>query len=288
MFIQRNMLLSFLSLLIFLLLFIINPVAAEDKTVEEIKKGTVTGQIMVKGGVPLSFGQAMFYNASSGPPPNPEKYERTPDISKTMDAEGKFKVELPEGRYYLGAIRRVSGDRLGPPQEGDYVFRSLNKEGKPREYAIRAGEVYDAGTFEEAFQLDEETMTERRVTTAIKGTLRSMEWQPVKDAVVLAFAQPRIGKKPLFVSDKTDKDGNYVLPLVEGTYYLRVRNSFAAGPPQPGQIVGYYGEGKPIPLTVRECDVIKGIDFQVIVFPGRGPFSGTPPSTPKKTADSPE
>jgi len=98
-----------------------------------------------------------------------------------------------------------------------------------------------------------------------------MEWKPVEDAVVVAFTEPIIGRKPLFVSKKSDKDGNYILPLTEGTYYLRVRNSFAAGPPEPGQIVGYYGEGTPVPVPVKECEIVKRIDFQVVVFRGRGP-----------------
>jgi len=240
----------------------------------EIKKGTVTGTIMVKDreNVPLSWGQIMLYDVSTGPPPVPEKYERTPDISKNMDADGKFRIELPEGRYYIGAVKRLSGDKLGPPDVGDYVFRSLNEKGKPKEYQVKGGQVLDIGTFAEAFPLSEKDISKRHVTTAIEGVVVSTDWLPVEGAVVIAFAEPVIGKKPLFVSNKSDKEGKYVLPIAEGTYYLRVRNSFAAGPPEPGQIVGYYGEGTPAPVSVKDCEILNGIDFQVVVFRGRGPI----------------
>ncbi|RJR19584.1 MAG: carboxypeptidase regulatory-like domain-containing protein [Nitrospiraceae bacterium] len=238
---------------------------------EEVKKGTVTGRILLKDGTPLSWGQVMFYDYLSGPPPVPSRYERTPDISKTMDAEGRFKIEVPEGRYYIGAVKRLSGDRLGPPQEGDYIFRSLDEKGRPKEYSVQADKVLDVGTFTGAFQITDKELDERRITTALKGTIVNQEWLPVADAVVIAFTEPYLGKKPLFASNKSDKDGKYILPLTEGTYYLRVRNSFAAGPPEPGQIVGYYGEGTPTPVSIKDCEVIEGIDFQVVVFVGRGP-----------------
>ncbi len=276
--IPQKLVFSALSLLIILSPLTSGFSQTKPEVAQEIKKGTVIGKIVVKSGVPLSFGQVMFYDASAGPPPNPKKYERTPDVSKTLNAEGEFKVELPEGMYYLGAIKRLSGDRLGPPQEGDYVFRSLNELGKPKEYFIHADRSVDVGTFTEAFPLTAEDLSKRSITTAIEGMILSMDWKPVPDVVVVAFTKPSIGGKPLFVSDKSDKDGKYVLPVTEGMYYLRARNSFAAGPPQPGQIVGYYGEGTPSGLYVNECEMKKGIDFQVIVFPGRGPFSGTAPA----------
>lgn len=253
---------------------------AAKKAAPEIKKGTVTGRITVKDkeGVGLAWGQIMFYDILSGPPPVPEKYERTPDISRSLDADGTFKVEIPEGNYYIGAIKRMSGDKLGPPQEGDYVYRSLDTSGKPKLHKVISGKELELGSAEEAFQISKEDIEKRRVSTALEGTIVSTDWLPVEGAVVVAFTEPTIGRKPLFVSNKSDKDGKYVLPLIEGTYYLRVRNSFAAGPPEPGQIVGYYGEGTPKPVPIKDCDIIKGIDFQVVVFRGRGP---SPQRVPK-------
>jgi len=277
--------LLFLSVIIVSVLFLFCFSYADHDGIqgtEAVKTGTVTGKIMVKDkDVPLAWGQIMFYDVSSGPPPIPEKYERTPDISKNMDADGKFKVEIPEGKYYMGAIKRLSGDRLGPPQEGDYVFRSLDEKGMPKIYMVKSDETLDVGTFAEAFPITAADLSRHHVTTALEGTILSTDWMPVEGAVVVAFDQPLLGKKPLFVSNKSGKDGKYVLPLTEGTYYLRVRNSFAAGPPEPGQIVGYYGEGTPAPVPVKDGQIVKGIDFQVVIFRGRGPAPVPPPSKGK-------
>ncbi|UCD34817.1 MAG: carboxypeptidase regulatory-like domain-containing protein [Nitrospiraceae bacterium] len=252
---------------------------SDQQSAPDKPTGTITGRIMVKDGVPLAFGQIMLYDALTGPPPLPHKYERTPDISKTIDAEGRFTVVLPEGRYYLGAVRRMSGERFGPPQEGDYIFRSLDDQGKPKEYLVQAGQILDLGTISEAIPLKAKDFSARRVTTAIKGYIIDMDGKPVEGAIVVAFVKPTIGGKPLFVSDRSDKEGKYILRVTEGTYYLRARNSFAAGPPEPGQIVGYYGDGTPAPVVIEECEIKEGVNFRVIMFPGRGPMSGTVPST---------
>jgi len=58
---------------------------------------------------------------------------------------------------------------------------------------------------------------------------------------------------------------------------------FASGPPQEGQIVGYYGEGDAVPVAVKEGERKKGTNINVVLFPGRGPFSETnPQKSPQK------
>lgn len=260
------------------LFFLSNDVSAApaSKAEKAVKTGAIAGKIMIKGASALAGGQVMFYDAAAGPPPSPDKYERIPDISRDIDPDGNFIVELKAGKYYMGAVKRLSGDRMGPPQEGDLVFRSLDSKGKPKEYIIKAGSFMNIGTAE-AVPLSAKDIVKTAVTTALEGTIVDMGDNPVAGAVVIAFTSPSMSGKPLFVSEKSDKKGRYVLPLKAGTYYLRVRNSFASGPPQPGQIVGYYGEGAPAPIAVKEGEIRKQIDFKVIEFPGRGPFSGTVP-----------
>jgi hypothetical protein len=278
--ISQKLFLSFLSLAIIFSFTIVDAWSEEGK-VEAAKTATVTGRIMIKDGGPLGFGQVMFYNAASGPPPAPDRYERIPDISKNIDAEGGFTVELPQGTYYLGAIRRLSGERFGPPQMGDHVFRSLDDRGIPKEYIFEAGKQYDVGTFSEAIPMRAEDFTKNNITTSVEGIIIDMNGDHFKGAVVVAFKRASVGGKPVFLSSRSDEKGKYLLPLTEGTYFLRVRNSFAAGPPQPGQIVGYFGDGKPEPVTVKKGDILKGINFRVIRFPGRGPLS-VPPENPQQ------
>jgi hypothetical protein len=269
-------------MLIFSLLsvaFIPNSVfgGAKEQAAATNKKGVITGKIMIKDGGPLSGGQVLFYNASSGPPPLMEEYTRTPDIVRHISDDGSFNVELSPGNYYLRAVRRQSGERMGLPQAGDYFYSGVDEKGKLRLFTIKAGKTLDVGTISESVLLTAESFPPYTITTAIEGVIADTEGKPVRDAVVVAFQSASISGKPLFVSEKTDKNGKYVLRLTAGTYYLRARNLFASGPPEPGQIVGYYGDGVPAPITVKEGELKKGINFQVILFPGRGPFSGMAP-----------
>lgn len=249
--------------------------AAEGEVKAKPETGTVTGKIMIIKGMPLSGGRVMFYSASSGVPLTSE---RVPDISGDIDADGVFKVSLQAGQYYLGAIKRMNVETIGPPQKGDYIFRSLDQKGVPQIYVVKAGETLNAGELSGAAPVKPEDLSKEAPKTGITGSVLTMEGTPVVDALVVAFSTPTLKGKPLFVSDKTDKDGKYILRVAPGTYYLRARNSFSSGPPGPGQMVGYYGEGTPIPVTVKKDEIFKGADFRVLLFPGRGPFSGSGPT----------
>ena len=275
--IRQKLILLFFSPVIIFSLFSV--VSAGPEASKSAKTGTLIGRVIIKGAGPMAGGYVMLYDAQAGPPPMPDKYDRIPDISRDIDAEGRFKVDLVPGKYYLGAVKRLSGERIGALQPGDHVFRSVDDRGDPKEYIVKAGEVIDAGNDLVAIPLPPKDGSSRAVTTAIEGVVIDTEGSPVENAVVLAFVNPTLKGKPLFSSDKTDKEGKYILRITQGTYYLRVRNSFAVGPPEPGQIVGYYGEGTPVPIVVKEGELKKGVDFKVILFPGRGPFSGTGPQT---------
>jgi hypothetical protein len=280
--VRKKMILPFFALAIGIFLVNIVSAGAQGKlsktVVKNVKKGTISGKIMIKDGGPLSGGQVIFFNAASGPPPEQERYDRTPDFVRNIDDDGKFSADIPEGKYYIGAVKRRSGETIGAPAEGDYTWRSLDEKGKPKAYAVEADKLLDIGTIAEAAPLKAESVVHRAVTTAIEGTVFDMDGKPVADAVVVAFINPSVQSKPLFISEKTGKDGKYLLRIAAGTFYLRVRNQFASGPPEPGQIVGYYGEGTPAPVTIKEGEKLKDIDFKVILFPGRGPFSGTNPA----------
>jgi len=275
---RRKPILSPFILVAIALLFGTFSVAADLPAVKDQKKGTVVGRIMIKDGGPLAGGQVLFYNVSVGPPPAPDKYDRTPDMVRDVDDEGRFRVDLQPGKYYFGAVKRLSGERIGNPHEGDYVYRSIDEKGKPKEYIVEAGKILDLGTIAEAVPLKVGRSSKSSATTAVEGIVVDVDGKPVQNAVVVAFLSPTVGGKPIFVSDATGEDGKYWLRVTEGTYYLRVRNQFASGPPEPGQIVGYYGEGSPAPVTVKEGQIKKGIVLKVNLFPGSGPLPGTPPA----------
>lgn len=251
--------------------------AAQDEVMAKPETGTITGKIMIIKGMPLSGGQVMFYSASSGVTMTSG---RVPDVSGDIDADGVFRVSLKAGQYYLGAIKRMNAETIGPPKKGDYIFRSLDQKGVPLIYGVKAGETLNVGELSGAAPVKPEDLSREDQKTAISGTILTMDGSPAVDAIVVAFSTPTLKGKPLFVSDKTDKDGKYLLRVVPGTYYLRARNNYSSGPPGPGQIVGYFGEGTPVSITVKKDEIVKGADFRVVLFPGRGPFSGAGPEEP--------
>ena len=83
--------------------------------------GTVTGRMLMKTGEPIAGGTVIIFNSEAGPPPDPNQEIRPPDFTRELDNKGKFKLELPAGTYYFGAIKWQDGGP-GPPESGDIFF----------------------------------------------------------------------------------------------------------------------------------------------------------------------
>ncbi len=237
---------------------------------QEIKTGTITGQLMTKGGVPLSGGQAFFFNDASGPPPSAEKYWRIPDYVTHIDDQGKFSLDLPEGTYYLGAIKRVSNEKIGPPKEGDYFFASTDDKGLPKSYAVKNGRKSDIGTIAAAVPFQKSASKPGVEITSVEGTILDTTGTPVEGALVFAYTARTMVGKPLFASERTGKDGHYSLRVHgNGKYYLRVRSVYGGGPPAIGDIIGIYGEKEPIAVSTRKGEKVQGINILVKRFYGK-------------------
>ncbi len=267
-----SIVLIFLSMIVFsnFLISIRHVLAAPG---DQSNSGTIRGKIMTKGGAPLAGGRILFYDTSTGPPPFTGQFKRLPDISGGIDADGNFSVKLPGGKYFMRAVKKISEEGVGL-QNDDYVFFSLDEKGKPVEYSVKGGAILDVGTISGAIPFKP---VEQVVKTAIEGVITDMEGKPVEGATVFAFVDQTISRKPLYASQKTGQDGKYILNVPEGTYYLRVRNKLGGGPPEPGQIVGIFGEQAPAAIVVKDGEIKTGINIKVIRFRGRGPAPGMGP-----------
>jgi len=255
-----------ISIVLFAFVFTCSSIFAQEQ-----KNCRVTGTLMSKDGGPMAGGLIHFFHVETGPVPNPDKYWRVPDEIAEINEKGDFSIELPEGKYYLGAIKRTSGTKdVGPPLVGDLFFISSDEKGVPKVYDVKKGEEIDIGTLSEA------TPFKGWVTgddiTIIEGKIL-MNDEPVEGALVFAYTSPRMFAKPDYVSDRADKDGKYVLRVPGGgDYYLMARDIYGGGPPTDGSVMGVYGKQKtPIPVKVFTNETKKGIDIAVVKFPGRGP-----------------
>jgi len=240
-------------LLIALIIVSVCPVSAGDS-----RTGRISGKIMMKDGGPLTGGIVNFYNEKSGSPPAPDRYWRVPDLIADIDEDGGFNADLEEGSYYIGALQQISGGNVGPPEEGDYFFISKERDGRPRIYSVKEGVSREIGVLAEAvpfhaFPAD--------VISGIEGTILNAEGKPAKGTIVFAFATPEMVGQALFVSNRTGKDGKYVLRVHRGgTYYLAVRDVHGGGPPEGGMVISGHST---IPAKVKEGEVTKGLDIKV-------------------------
>ncbi len=273
----------FLILVLFAALFIPELLAASDAgsagtvagvvSTDTVNTGTMTGRIMLKQGGPMAEGTVFLFNRASGPPPLHGKYARVPDEIADTDSEGRFTVQLPEGAYYIGAIKRKSKDKYGPPQEGDIFLTEHTADAVQKNYSVSAGKITDIGIIARAVPYDSKIHKVAGSTTIIEGVITDQTGQPVEGALVFASLTPKMTEIPLFVSEKTGKNGSYVLRVHEGgTYYIRVRDVYGGGAPKSvGAFMGAYGNNQQsLPLTVKTGETLKGVDIQGQRFTGRG------------------
>jgi len=211
-----------------------------------------------------------IFSDASGPPPSFNKYWRVPDEIVKTDAEGRFIAKLSEGKYYIGAIKRKSGEEIGPMQEGD-LFLPFHEGSAPKQYTVVNGTKTDLGTIKGAVPYKKLSNRSMEGVTAIEGTVTDSRGKPVENALVFAFLTPAMVGKPLFISEKTGKDGRYILMVHQGgNYYLKIRNTYGGGALKAGEIMGSYGQEKPMAVEVKTGTVAKGFNITGINFPGQG------------------
>lgn len=232
---------------------------AGDKE-NESQTGFISGQVIVKGKGPMTGGMVNFFKEHSGPPPSATKYWRVPTHSFRTDDNGRFEAELRAGKYYMGATQKFSGEWLGPPKDGDYFFISSDADGNPKLHEVRQFKNLDMGVIEEAEPFNSESLVTDGVTS-IKGKIIDRQGKAVEGMLVFGFPTSIMFGRPMFVSERTGKDGQFLLRVAGGgKYYLKARANYG-GPPTADQVMGVYDRGTAIEINTGE--VKKGIDISV-------------------------
>ncbi|WP_298272303.1 carboxypeptidase-like regulatory domain-containing protein [Geobacter sp.] len=237
----------------------------------ELRKGKLAGRILDGKLAPLGGGTVFLFSSTVGPPPAPEHYWRIPDELVSLDGEGRFSIELMPGSYYIGAIRRATGQDLGPPRGGDLFIVGRDSFGAPSSYTVRAGETTDIGILAGAKPFDRAMAEPRPGTSGIEGVILDPDGKPVPGVYVFAFTTSAMLGRPLFVSEKSGPDGRYLLRVAAGgTYYLKARDTCGGGAPLPGAILGGHGEEDPYPVIVNGGIVTRGVTVKSFTAPQRG------------------
>lgn len=231
-----------------------------------VPTGTVSGKFLGEGKAPLANGSVVLFRRGSGPPPAPDRYWLVPDYVEALDDDGRFTVTVEEGTYFLAAIKRKDRQEIGPPNSGELFLIAADDKGKPLTFDVKGNGAVNAGTIGGASPISKETGMVRPGSTAIEGRLVDGEGKPVEGAVVFAFTSPEMQGKPLYVSERSDSDGKYLLRVAEGgKYYLRVRSAYGGGVPDEGSIFATLGGDVPAAASVASGEVRK----EVIIPVGR-------------------
>jgi hypothetical protein len=231
--------------------------------------GFMTGQVCSQDGTPLPGGIISFFEMSKGLPPLVANMHRIPDVVATMGPEGRFKVKLVPGSYYMRAIVTDPKRGLGPPREGETFYFAKSDAGKLRIFTIAEKDVMDVGS---VIGGTPESFLESKDLASIEGRILSESGQPYEGA----SATLKIDKKrqrPDYISSKTEKDGKFFLRVPPGQYYLQCQATItnaASGPSMfeqpdtfgfPKQADSLLLESKPIIVNLAKGEVLSNMQI---------------------------
>lgn len=149
--------------------------------------------------------------------------------------KGRFRVNLPPGRYWLLARKRLRGGQFGPIETGDY-FNYY--PGNP--VTVAAGEVREVKieTITRLSMLEDDPAAP---FVGVRGRIVDSGGKPVARLHVFAYRQAEMTGTPEFFSAPTGADGRFELALPEGgPFYLLARQEFG-GPAGESELYGRLG-----------------------------------------------
>lgn len=203
------------------------------------RMGTLEGQIYFEGKAVANATVAFFEESKGLPPILGKMGGRIPESLGRTDGEGKFKVKLIQGQYYLGILLRNNPDILGPPRDNEVYYFATDDQGRLRKVAIEDFKEIDAGRIDSALP---DTFPEKEDYFTVEGTVyREEGGEPLADAIVLAKTTPTM-RRPQYFSERTGQDGKFQIKLPPGrTFYLVTRTDITGTKPEAGENIGKYG-----------------------------------------------
>lgn len=262
-----------MRILLVLSILLFSLAGAPPVTAEESKPGRLSGVLAHKDGRPVSYGVIYLFDDLAGPPPVMEKYWRVPNEIFEVDADGRFDFELPAGTYYLAYIKHADPYDVGPPKTGETILISRDPQGQPIPYAVRAGELRDIGKLCEAVPYDPSiALTTGKEITAIEGRILGEDGKPIPGVPVFAFLTPAAIGRPLFTSERSDRDGVFLLRVDKGgRYYLKIRGNYGGGRPGEDSVMDGEKDEKLTAVSVQTGQIVKGVLYKALTQ--RGPKS---------------
>lgn len=229
--------------------------------------GTLIGKVMIHEKTPMANGMVLLYNPQLGPPPHPYKYWRIPDMIVSTAQNGSFSVDLSAGTYYMMIAQKNAADEVGPPSKDEFLYFHSDKEGNAAPLIVEVGKTLNLGTLTTAFFWTTDKVEREKGVTSASGVVTDDAGKPVKNVLVFAYLHPEATGRPAFVSDRTDKDGKFIIRFYEGgTYFLKVRGVIGGGKPRAGEFTNVTREFTPSMITLKKDEKLKDVKIQVKMF----------------------
>lgn len=204
------------------------------------RMGTLSGQVQDENEKPLTGGGVVsFFKVSKGIPPLVANMHRIPDTLGRMEQDGRFSVKLLPGTYYMGAmIISDPGRGPGPPREGEVFYFARDEKGDLLKLTLGQYEDKDVGLvmggLPGSFPVVKDLAT-------IAGKILHEDGQPFEGAFVMLKVDMN-SQRPDYVSQRTGKDGSFLLKIPSGKYYVLSREKIIGGRPSIGDFVGVFGK----------------------------------------------
>jgi hypothetical protein len=200
----------------------------------------VAPPVLVKGDAAGLSGRLLFENKPLGRAyvyvyrDNSTNFHGMGVTAMPAGEDGRFRVKLPPGSYYLLARKRMSGGLYGPPGKDDYIGYY---PGNPVEVRQGVFTQFDLEMTTRVDTLEKIGLEEGSGAGWFDGTVTDAAGAPVTGLYVLFYADPALTGAPAFVAGPTDEKGQFRVRSAPGTFHVLARSSLG-GPVEDGEWYG--------------------------------------------------
>lgn len=145
---------------------------------------------------------------------NPDTRRPADFISANSDQEGRVRITVPAGKYWVVAREKKDGT-YGPLARGD------RHSGEPTELELVEGkELESTFTVADIQEVKERKRLASTDLVRVTGRILDQKGTPVSNAYVMARMKKENGPLPEYLSAWTEEDGVFQMYLPAGRHYL--------------------------------------------------------------------